>query len=62
MIGNPALVFYGTALYVALSPFVWLFGPDAGMRLAVVVALVVPRSRWPASSWRSVLIGSPRRA
>ena len=42
MIGNPVLVFYGTALYVALSPFVWLFGPDVGMRLAVVVALVVP--------------------
>ncbi len=41
-IGNPVLVFYGTALYVALSPFVWLFGPDSGMRLAVVAALVVP--------------------
>ena len=42
VIGNPVLVFYGTALYVALSPLVWLFGPDAGMRLAVVVALAVP--------------------
>ena len=42
LIGNPVLAFYGTALYVALSPFVWLFGPDVGMRLAVVAALVVP--------------------
>ena len=42
LIGNPVLAFYGTALYVALSPFVWLFGPDVGMRLAVAAALVVP--------------------
>src|SRR4030095_16992036 len=42
LIGNPVLGLYGPALYVALSPFVWLFGPDVGMRLAVVAALVAP--------------------
>lgn len=42
VIGNPVLTFYGTALYVALSPFVRLFGPDVGMRAAAVAAMVAP--------------------
>jgi hypothetical protein len=41
-IGNPILVFYGSALYATLSPLVLLFGPDLGMRIAVAAAFLMP--------------------
>src|SRR5262249_8039191 len=41
-VGNPVLTFYGAPLYVALAPFVALFGAERGMRVAAAVALAVP--------------------
>lgn len=41
-VGAPVLTFYGTALYVALAPFVWLFGAEAGMRVAVLAGVIAP--------------------
>jgi hypothetical protein len=41
-IGNPILVFYGSGLYATVAPLVLLFGPDWGMRVAVLAAFLIP--------------------
>src|SRR5687768_5624679 len=41
-IGNPIFVFYGPGLYATVAPLVLLFGPDWGMRVAVLAAFLIP--------------------